>query len=218
MKKRIVVEQGLVFGRLTVIREACEHFLPSGQKQRKVTCVCLCGKVKDFFLNLLRDGTTSSCGCFQKEVGSTHKMSKHSLYRIFRGILARCKLRTATGYKNYGGRGIKCQWSSFEEFYKDMFYEYKKGLHIDRIDNDGDYCKENCRWVTPQQNLSNTRRNIKHNGITAAEASRKLGRNTNIVSERIRLGWSKERAFLQPVREFRHKRKPPAKVIYSESF
>lgn len=92
----------------------------------------------------------------------THGLGKHPIYKVWKGMKSRCYIVTATGYKNYGGRGIKvCErWHDFQKFYGDMGEAYKKGLQLDRADNSGDYSLLNCQWVTRSQNCRNTRENI----------------------------------------------------------
>lgn len=108
-----------------------------------------------------------------------HGMRNHRLYAIYYGIKRRCNVKIYSGYKNYGGRGIKCEWKSFIDFYRDMGLSHKKNLSIDRIDNNGNYCKNNCRWANRKEQNTNTRRTITitHNGksISLKDWSRKLG-------------------------------------------
>ncbi len=82
------------------------------------------------------------------------------LYRTWHNMKMRCNNPNVPCYKNYGGRGIKvCEtWLEFHSFYEDMFDTYIEGLQLDRIDNNGNYEPNNCRWVTVKQNSSNTRR------------------------------------------------------------
>jgi len=135
-------------------------------------CVCDCGNTKICTSKNLKDGCTKSCGCLKKETdiknGKANK--KHGYkgtrtYNIWRDMLDRCKNEKNISYKNYGGRGIKVcdRWDiseggSFENFIKDMG-EIPKGLTIDRIDNNGNYCPENCKLSTRKQQSRNTRKN-----------------------------------------------------------
>lgn len=95
-------------------------------------------------------------------MSKTHKMSRTRQYRIWKGIKRRCLNKNEPSYKNYGGRGIRLcdRWNSFESFWEDMRNGYADDLMIDRVNNDGDYCKENCRWVDSRTQNSNKRNNV----------------------------------------------------------
>lgn len=106
-----------------------------------------------------------------------HGMSDTRLYCIWESMKARCYRKTIKGYQNYGGRGIKVcdKWQTFTGFYEDMADTYADGLTLDRLDNDGDYCPDNCRWAT-QKEQQNHRRNNVHidylgRSMTLAEVS-----------------------------------------------
>lgn len=117
---------------------------------------CECGKEKTALGYRLKAGNGTACPhCRIK----THGMTYTSTFKIWTGILRRCKNPNFKNYKYYGGRGIKvCErWLKFENFFQDMGIR-PEGLQIDRIDNDGNYEPGNCRWVTPKENNSN--RNI----------------------------------------------------------
>ena len=94
-----------------------------------------------------------------------HGLSTSQFYRIFYGIKARCSNPQNQAYKTYGGKGIKCLWKSFEEFKNDMYKPYlehiKKygdnNVSVDRIDNNGNYCKKNCRWATKELQMFNSK-------------------------------------------------------------
>lgn len=94
----------------------------------------------------------------------THEMSKTRIYRIWKGMRRRCLNKRDYAYPDYGGRGIVIckEWDSFEKFYEDMISTYNDNLSIDRIDNDGNYCKENCRWVSRKIQNSNKRTNVRY--------------------------------------------------------
>jgi hypothetical protein len=97
------------------------------------------------------DGTLGSRG------GTTHGMSKTKVFAVWKAMVLRCTNPRDANYHNYGGRGIYVcpDWMKFENFYRDM--GEPNGLTLDRIDNDGPYCKDNCRWVTQAQQNANKR-------------------------------------------------------------
>lgn len=131
-------------------------------------------------------------------------------YRSWLNMRGRCENRNDTNWKNYGGRGItvRKEWNNFENFLRDMGNRPKKGMSLDRIDNNGNYCKENCRWATRKQQHANMRRNIVYKGEIATEASRRLGGRRQLVAFRVTImGWDKERAFTQPLMRIHKKRK-----------
>jgi hypothetical protein len=118
--------------------------------------------------SVARNGYYMCATCYQ----SNRKRNKGTpIHNSYAGAKQRCCYPAHTGYANYGGRGIKFLWDSFEDFYNDMAGSWFNGATLDRIDVDGDYCKENCRWVTQAQQAHNTRRNI-HTEETVREIRR----------------------------------------------
>ena len=113
--------------------------------------------------------------------------------------------KTGRDYKRWGGRGIKIcdEWLNFEGFWLDMEKGYSNKLTLDRIDNNGNYCKENCRWIPMGEQSFNRRTSLKFKGECAAVASRRLGGQRDLVFNRIRQNWSKEDAFNTSVRTYK---------------
>lgn len=169
---------GTRFGRLVAISR---H--RTGGITRYV-CVCDCGGSLDTAASHLVSGNTRSCGCLLKEqVGDrfrTHGLHKTPTYRIWAGMLSRCRDPKNHGYADYGGRGITVcnRWLVFENFFEDMGPR-PDGLTLEREDNEKGYCKENCVWASAgiqARNRRNTVRVSLHGTeMTAAEAARALG-------------------------------------------
>lgn len=128
--------------------------------------ICHCGKKYWALAYPVDSGKIKSCGCLSKELwrkaNTTHGMKKTRQYNTWKNIKQRCDNKNHTTYRYYGGKGITyCKsWSKFENFWRDMKDGYSDNLTIDRIDNNGNYCKENCRWVTMKEQSVNKSNNI----------------------------------------------------------
>ena len=133
---------------------------------------CDCGKIKTLRLDCVKNGSIKSCGCFKNQnlnrEGSKPMyedigpLDSCNLYSRWKGMKRRCYDRNFSQYKDYGGRGITIcdEWLyNFRTFYDwAMSHGYSPELQIDRIDNDGNYEPDNCRWVTPKENANNRHR------------------------------------------------------------
>ena len=174
MSKRLKVKPWNRYGILTIIKEVECHIDISWRKYRKFLCKCDCWNEKEIRLQCLRNWHTKSCWCYnikKLQERATHWVSQARIYRIWIWIQQRCYNKNRKEYKHYGERGIICEWKSFEEFYKDMLSTYKEWLEIDRINNDWNYSKDNCRWITRTENLRNTRKNVYYKWKTIGEWS-----------------------------------------------
>lgn len=208
-----MVAIGEKFGKLTVEQQIGKrgvYFL--------WLCKCDCGNYKEVATNLLTSKHTQSCGCLYKQRSNAHKtshaLSKTSLYKCWTAMKQRCCNAQNRYYKNYGERGIEVcdEWLKFENFASWAFSNgYDPKLTLDRIDNDGDYCPENCRWVDRMIQANNRRpcRILEINGEskTIPEWCRTYGVDYDLVNKRICAGWNWTKALLTPKRDPHAKRK-----------
>lgn len=138
-----------------------------------------CGQIKPMRVSHFLANT--SCGCQKNaligEKNRTHGMANHPAYWVWRSMVDRCRLPTHQAWKNYGGRGITVSddWLEFQKFWADMGPTYKKGLTLDRVDNEKGYCKENCRWATSRTQAQNRRNTVEVDGKPLSQWSRETG-------------------------------------------
>jgi hypothetical protein len=151
---------GKRFGRLTVIGLSPR----SRPHETRWSCRCDCGGAADTRTRSLRIGKTKSCGCIQREYARsgaskrTHGESKKAPeYYVWLSVRSRCQNPNNQDFAIYGGRGVSvcARWDSYENFLADMGRRPSAKHQIDRIDTDGDYGPENCRWATALENVRN---------------------------------------------------------------
>lgn len=208
-KERIFIV-GKRFGRLTVL-----SYSHSIGYTKYYLCKCDCGNEKTISKCSLTSGKSKSCGCLHREIvkstlGRPRLPNGYvRLGRIYNGMKKRCYDERSNRYSRYGARGIGIcsEWLSDKNAFRLWAINngYRPGLSIDRINNDEDYCPENCRWIDPRDQLSNYSKNvfIEFNGKrqTLAQWSRELNMPTSTLHNRIRVhGWSVERALTEPRR------------------
>jgi hypothetical protein len=201
---------GQKFGRLTVIKRAENN---SFNRPRWI-CKCDCGNYSIVSSSHLKSNHTKSCGCLQKEIrilsninnknGVIHGKHNTRLYRIYENMKQRCYNSNNKDYKNYGGRGITVcdEWKNdFMNFYNwAMENDYRDDLTIDRINNNGNYESNNCRWVTVKEQANNRRNNhfITYNGKTQSitKWSNELNLSKAMLYYRLNHNWNIEKALI----------------------
>lgn len=203
---------GMTFGHLTVIERDRNHISAGGNKQVVWKCKCDCGNDTEVTSSNLLSGHTTSCGCMgsRRTIGMrsvTHNKSKDQLYSVWSGIKRRCFNPHEEGYWKYGGRGITVcdEWKyNFPSFYKWAVNGYAPGLQIERINNDGNYEPSNCRWATPKEQAYNRRNTVylEYGGEKKNlwEWELETGIPATRIYDRIRKGWTVQRALTQPIR------------------
>jgi hypothetical protein len=145
------------YGRLTVIARNGI----SSNRNAMWLCLCDCGKKVTTSGVSLRKGTTQSCGCYAIEVNTSHGLSRHPLYNVWKNIIDRCYNPKCKAFKNYGNRGITMYYLWREDVAIFISWAidngWVQGLEIDRIDNNAGYFPGNCRFVNCSENKLNTR-------------------------------------------------------------
>jgi hypothetical protein len=165
-------------------------------------CQCDCGIIREVVSSNLLGGLTTSCGtCTPRKGPMTHGASYTPEYRIWAGIKTRCCNKNSNGYTNYGKRGIQIcsRWlDSFETFLADMGPRPSSKHSIDRIDNDGDYTPENCRWTTGTEQCNNKQNNhllsAFEKTLTLTEWAKVVNMPEHVIRKRLNRGYTAEEA------------------------
>lgn len=201
---------GQTFGRLSVIERA-----ENRGGRRYWLCSCECGKQKEVEAQNLKSGRVLSCGCLRdsnmSRIGKTNQTHGQSVretpeYRAWRHIVQRCCNPLHKQFKGYGGRGITVcdEWkNNFQSFFNYIGKRPSSKHSVDRINNNLGYEPNNVRWATTAEQNSNRRDNhvVEIDGVryTLAEAIRLNGLRSNVVRQRLALGWTHERALSEPI-------------------
>lgn len=219
MPSRIISIVGNKYGKLTVV-----SYAGTRGTRNYWECLCDCGGRCVVEKGHLRSGHTTSCGCASSRATIGTRSLKHgscntSEYIAWSNMKQRCSDPNYKEFHLYGGRGIKVcdRWiGSFTNFFEDMG-KTPIGSEIDRINNDGHYSPENCRWTTAKVNCRNRRttRFITHNGETLSveDWAEKVGVSGSVIRQRLdRQKWSVEKTLYTPVNlphylHFQHSKK-----------
>ena len=191
---------GRTYGQLTVVRLV---------KPQYWECVCICGRSKIVRATHLRHGHTKSCGCMRRRrvirYSTIHGRCGDPAYSSWKNMLTRCQNPKSPNYKYYGGRGIQvCErWANVETFLSDLGTKPSPSHSLERIDNELDYCPENCRWATKKEQSYNKRSShfLTLNGQSRclSEWAELAGLKSKTVSNRIHRGMSPEEALARPL-------------------
>lgn len=212
VKPLIEVLRGVTrFGRLTVLGDAPDIVSPSGFAAKAACVRCDCGVEKVVRAGDLKNGYTTSCGCFQREItavriaerSTTHGKTHTNLYRTWSSMKSRCSDESNASYQDYGARGIVVcdRWlgvDGFANFRADVGEKPTPNHSLDRIDNDGPYSPDNVRWATIYQQCNNRRSSrlvtVGGETMTVVQWSEKTGVPAMLIYQRLNSGWDEATA------------------------
>lgn len=190
--KTFVNLTGKKFSRLTVLSYAGKKGASSAWN-----CVCECGQRRSVTISNLRSGRTKSCGCFAQGRNRTHGKARTPVHRAWLSMRDRCLRPKSSAFVDYGGRGISIckEWDTFEGFFADMG-DPPEGFTIERVDVNGNYNKQNCRWADRTDQARNRRNckffTIEGKKVRAKEVAEILGVKYKTIMARIKYGWTDE--------------------------
>jgi hypothetical protein len=194
---RPIIAAGARFAKWTVVSDR-----PIGTRPPLWLCRCVCGTERMVNQFHLISGDTQCCGCFRK-----HGQCHNPVYRIGRNMKDRCSNQRHKSFDDYGGRGIRvCErWEDFAAFFEDMGNRPTPEHSIERIDNNGHYCKENCRWATAIEQQRNKRnsRLIEFDGRVKCLSAwaEEFGIEMHLLYLRLKKGWDIQPALTYPPRK-----------------
>lgn len=208
--KILDVKVRIVNNRWTQTGDAFHVRLSKSRRRAYAVFQCECGSKEVLDHTSVKTGHSKSCGCLKSEVttkrNTSHGMSHTSTYEIWCGMIKRCTNENNHAWDRYGGRGITVcdRWLfSFENFLEDMG-ERPEGLSLERVRNNEGYRPDNCKWATYMEQGRNNRGNtiLSANGkqMCLADWSDHCGISQEVLSRRVRLGWSHDRIINTPVR------------------
>lgn len=194
------------------------EFFENKNKRTYWKCLCDCGNIKEILGTHLVQGKTKSCGCYNSEKASqscknrTIIPNKRIMY-IWQSMKQRCYKEDSISYKNYGAKGIKIcnEWLNNPKVFYDWAINngYEERLTIDRINNNGDYEPNNCRWTDWETQMRNTKHNIIINYQGETNCVKyfidKYKLNQFAIYSRLKRNWSVKDAIEKPVKERRRK-------------
>lgn len=192
-QQRVVPKIGEIFYNWTVIDNRVSILRNAVQVKMK----CKCGTERLVIVTMARQGHSKSCGCLRKSSmpikhGHSRRNQKTLTYQVWCSMLSRCNNKNN---KRYGARGIKVSesWHDYKNFFRDMG-EKPTATSLERVNNDGDYCKENCVWATRREQSRNTSRNkyylYKGEKLILAELERKYPIGHMTIFNRLKKGYT----------------------------
>lgn len=194
------IESGTVFGKLTVIEPAEPFRNSQGNLQSTSLCRCECGTVSVCTNNSIKSGHKQSCGCLYEP----HGMAGTPEHTSWRKMRERCEKPRCDKYYRYGGRGISvCErWKEFANFIADMGRKPSPTHSLDRIDPNGNYCPENCRWASREEQHGNKVSSIRLTFYGMTKAMSQWAKislvDRRVISLRLKKGWSPKAAVWTP--------------------
>lgn len=211
-------QQGLIgkrFGKRIVLDIAPPSRSASGKSQSKLIMLCDCGTQSVEGVSNIKSGRAQSCGCdipfriarSHRTHGYTVNRMVHPIYNSWSTMLTRCTNANNPSFKNYGGRGIRVcrRWMKFKNFESDMASSWFHKATLERKNNNGNYTKRNCCWITKGKQTLNTRRarKITFNGQTLNLQTWMERTGITSIAARLKAGYSIRIALTTPAGQLR---------------